>query len=275
MKNYSIIKNLNNSYITNKKLFYYLNSLLRTYNFNKISFKNISNKNQTKKDNLKSINTTTIINDNNTKNNNIITNLSPREFDFNISTLMQKYDEIEKQKKLNEKTLDNKIIELIKKKGPLTLEEYTQICLFDSEFGYYSTKDYVFGSKGDFITAPEISQLFGEMISIWLYKQLEEFGFPNKYDLLEIGPGRGFLATDIIRSFYNINMLNNNNKNLSSDKNTKDNEGEFNYYFIDMSPKLRKVQQENVYNCLVKLKMNPKYGTIKARENKGFINVRK
>ena len=202
------------------------------------------------------------------------TNLVTRSFEFDISKLMNRYEQIENKTKLNTScdNLDLKIINLIKEKGPLSIKEYTQMCLFDPEFGYYSTKDYVFGNKGDFITAPEISQLFGECISIWLYKQLEEFGFPDKIDLLELGPGRGFLAIDVIRSFYNINLINNHSNNNNNSNNIKSDK-EFNYYFVDMSSKLRKVQQENVFNCLVKLKLNPKYGVVKPKENKNSINV--
>jgi len=124
----------------------------------------------------------------------------------------------------------------IKISGPIALDDYIKICLYDKKYGYYTTKDYIFGEKGDFITAPEISQMFGESIAIFIYKILEDsFKFPKKWDLLEIGAGRGFLMADIIMSMIQFRKLNG-----------------MNVIIVETSDKLAKIQQENINNILLK-----------------------
>lgn len=80
----------------------------------------------------------------------------------------------------------------------MRLDEYMGLCLGHPEHGYYMTRD-PFGQKGDFITAPEISQIFGEMIGVWLINSWEKMGSPKPFNLLECGPGRGTLMSDILR----------------------------------------------------------------------------
>ena len=72
-------------------------------------------------------------------------------------------------------------------------------CLNNSEFGYYHTQT-VFGQRGDFITAPEISQMFGELLGLWLAQSWIEQDRPAQFTLLELGPGLGTLMVDILRS---------------------------------------------------------------------------
>ncbi|MBY7648967.1 MAG: TetR family transcriptional regulator [Candidatus Liberibacter europaeus] len=95
--------------------------------------------------------------------------------------------------------LTQKIVNLIKSNGPITVDQYFTLCLSDSEFGYYTTRD-PFGAFGDFITAPEISQIFGEMLAIFLILSWEKHGFPRWVRLVEMGPGRGTMMADIIRA---------------------------------------------------------------------------
>lgn len=83
--------------------------------------------------------------------------------------------------------------------GPLSVAEYMTICLFHPEHGYYSTRD-PFGTQGDFITAPEISQMFGELIALSLAQTWMDQGQPAKIALVELGPGRGTLMADILRT---------------------------------------------------------------------------
>jgi len=102
--------------------------------------------------------------------------------------------------------------EEILSKGPITFHHYMDRCLLHEQHGYYMKKD-VFNTKGDFITSPEISQMFGEMIGVWclsLLGKINAIDLDNlrkpangqakkKYGLLEFGPGRGTLMIDIIR----------------------------------------------------------------------------
>lgn len=87
---------------------------------------------------------------------------------------------------------------LIKEKGPISVADYMAYCLGAPEHGYYRKKDPL-GKEGDFITAPEISQVFGEVIGAWLIDQWIRLGKPNPFILLEAGPGRGTLMADILR----------------------------------------------------------------------------
>jgi len=89
------------------------------------------------------------------------------------------------------------LIQRIKATGPLTLAEYMTDCLLHPEHGYYSTRD-PFGAGGDFTTAPEISQMFGEMIGLCMAQAWMDQGKPD-FVLAEIGPGRGTLMADILR----------------------------------------------------------------------------
>ncbi len=82
--------------------------------------------------------------------------------------------------------------------GPISVADYFSACLGDPEFGYYRTRD-PFGAAGDFTTAPEISQLFGELIGIFLIEAWKAHGRPAGTRLVEIGPGRGTLMADAQR----------------------------------------------------------------------------
>lgn len=88
--------------------------------------------------------------------------------------------------------------ERIQAKAPMRLDHYIEHCLWDPKDGYYATKT-VFGSTGDFITAPEISQIFGEIIGLWCISKWHELGCPNECILVELGAGRGTLMRDILR----------------------------------------------------------------------------
>ena len=94
--------------------------------------------------------------------------------------------------------LADKIKNLIKLNGPISVTDYFALCLADPEHGYYRTRE-PFGQSGDFITAPEISQLFGEMIGVFLVHAWQQHGSPTPVNLVEIGPGRGTMMLDIMR----------------------------------------------------------------------------
>ncbi|MGI9380375.1 MAG: class I SAM-dependent methyltransferase, partial [Methyloligellaceae bacterium] len=74
-----------------------------------------------------------------------------------------------------------------------------ELCLSHPQHGYYQSR-YPFGRDGDFITAPEISQIFGEMIGIWILSVWQLLGAPQSFNLVEVGPGRGTLMSDILRT---------------------------------------------------------------------------
>lgn len=94
--------------------------------------------------------------------------------------------------------LAQKIKSIIRLNGPLSVTDYFSLCLADPEHGYYRIRE-PFGRSGDFVTAPEISQLFGEMIGIFLVNAWERHGSPAPVILAEIGPGRGTMMADILR----------------------------------------------------------------------------
>ncbi|WP_137130314.1 class I SAM-dependent methyltransferase [Rhizobium sp. FY34] len=94
--------------------------------------------------------------------------------------------------------LAEKIKTLIRMNGPISVTDYFALCLADPDHGYYKTRD-PFGVNGDFITAPEISQLFGEMLGIFMVHAWQQHGMPTPVNLVEIGPGRGTLMLDMLR----------------------------------------------------------------------------
>jgi len=83
--------------------------------------------------------------------------------------------------------------------GPITLADYMATCLMHPEMGYYATRDPL-GAAGDFTTAPEISQMFGELLGLCLAQTWLDQGRPAPFALAELGPGRGTLMADILRA---------------------------------------------------------------------------
>ena len=96
-------------------------------------------------------------------------------------------------------TLKDLIARRINAEGPMSLADYMSTCLLHPDHGYYATRD-PFGEKGDFITAPEISQMFGELIGLSLAQSWMDQGRPSSFILAELGPGRGTLMADILRA---------------------------------------------------------------------------
>ena len=83
--------------------------------------------------------------------------------------------------------------------GPMPVGEYMALCLGDPTHGYYMTRDPL-GARGDFITAPEISQMFGELIGLWMAAVWKQMGAPEQIRIIELGPGRGTLMNDAMRA---------------------------------------------------------------------------
>jgi len=94
--------------------------------------------------------------------------------------------------------LKRKLQLLIEANGPMTVADYMAHCLGDPVHGYYMTRD-PFGAGGDFTTAPEVSQMFGEIVGAWLSEAWRMSGRPSPARLVELGPGRGTLMADILR----------------------------------------------------------------------------
>jgi NADH dehydrogenase [ubiquinone] 1 alpha subcomplex assembly factor 7 len=95
--------------------------------------------------------------------------------------------------------LEKEIRRLIAAAGPMPVAEYMRLCLTHPQHGYYVTRD-PFGAGGDFITAPEISQMFGELIGVWLAAVWARMGAPENVRVIELGPGRGTLMIDALRA---------------------------------------------------------------------------
>jgi NADH dehydrogenase [ubiquinone] 1 alpha subcomplex assembly factor 7 len=93
--------------------------------------------------------------------------------------------------------------ERIRHQGPLSVREYMAACLYDPDHGYYRTRTAI-GRQGDFITAPEVSQVFGELIGLWSAVVWQQMGSPASFDLIEIGPGRGTLMRDALRAVRRV-----------------------------------------------------------------------
>lgn len=119
--------------------------------------------------------------------------------------------------------------EKIRSDGPISVGAYMAQCLGQPQHGYYMRGD-VFGTDGDFTTAPEVSQLFGEMLAIWVMLQYQQMGSPLEIQLVEIGPGRGTLMRDIWRG-------------LSAMPDLRD---RLQIHLVEFSPALQKIQRETL-----------------------------
>ena len=96
-------------------------------------------------------------------------------------------------------SLAEEIAARIARGGPITVADYMADCLLHPTKGYYTTRQ-VFGRQGDFTTAPEISQMFGELVGLWLAQAWLDQGRPAPFTLAELGPGRGTLMADALRA---------------------------------------------------------------------------
>ena len=131
--------------------------------------------------------------------------------------------------------IETKIKDLIKKSGPISLSKYMEICLWDDENGYY-TSNQVLGRHGDFITSPEISQTFGELIGLWALSFYQKFIDNKRLCITELGSGRGTLLRDAIRTICLV---------------TK-NKVDLDITILEKSERLIALQKENLKNKNIK-----------------------
>jgi SAM-dependent MidA family methyltransferase len=99
--------------------------------------------------------------------------------------------------------LAERLARLIAAAGPISVADYMAACLFDPQHGYYTTRE-PFGAQGDFVTAPEVSQMFGELVAVRLMDMWEAAGRPPAPVVAEIGPGRGTLMRDMVRTLSQL-----------------------------------------------------------------------
>ncbi len=135
----------------------------------------------------------------------------------------------------------NRILrELIGRDGPITVAEYMELALSHPEHGYYTTRE-PFGASGDFTTAPEVSQMFGELIGLWLGVAWRNMGRPDSVHLIELGPGRGTLMKDILRAARGVSGF---RETIS-------------VTLVEMSDRLIEVQRETLRGAEISIQWQP------------------
>jgi NADH dehydrogenase [ubiquinone] 1 alpha subcomplex assembly factor 7 len=125
--------------------------------------------------------------------------------------------------------LESEIRRLITIAGPMPVAEYMRLALTHPRHGYYVTRDPI-GASGDFITAPEISQMFGELIGLWMAAVWQQMGAPENVRIVELGPGRGTLMIDALRAARVV----------------KDFQPAIVLHFVEINPKLKEMQQRRL-----------------------------
>jgi NADH dehydrogenase [ubiquinone] 1 alpha subcomplex assembly factor 7 len=120
---------------------------------------------------------------------------------------------------------------IIRADGPIELSQYVQLCLWHDQHGYYATRQ-VLGKDGDFITAPEISQVFGELIGLWAAVVWQSMGSPSAFTLVEAGPGRGTLMADALRATAKVPGFH----------------GAMTVHLVEASPTLKALQEARLAN---------------------------
>jgi NADH dehydrogenase [ubiquinone] 1 alpha subcomplex assembly factor 7 len=143
--------------------------------------------------------------------------------------------------------LQAEIRRLIAVAGPMLVADYMRLCLTHPQYGYYLTHE-VIGAAGDFITAPEISQMFGEIVGVWMATVWRQMGAPENVRVIELGPGRGTLMADalravqIVKGFRTAIVL----------------------HLVEISPKLQEAQQRRLEGIGVPILWHPTLADVPA-----------
>jgi len=127
--------------------------------------------------------------------------------------------------------LESEIRRLIGVAGPMPVAEYMRLCLTHPQYGYYINRDPL-GAGGDFVTSPEISQMFGELIGLWMAAVWQQMGAPDNVRVVELGPGRGTLMFDALRAAHVVKGF----------------REAVVVHLVEISPALQQVQQRRLQN---------------------------
>ncbi|KAK2889808.1 protein arginine methyltransferase NDUFAF7, mitochondrial isoform X1 [Channa argus] len=119
----------------------------------------------------------------------------------------------------------------IKATGPISVAEYMREVLTNPVTGYY-VRNNMLGPSGDFITSPEISQIFGELLGVWIISEWMGAGRPKQLQLVELGPGKGSLASDVLRVFSQLQSV--------------FGEASVSLHLVEVSPALSELQAQNL-----------------------------
>ena len=99
---------------------------------------------------------------------------------------------------LGEQNLREKIEDEIRERGPIPFSLYMEMCLYDPELGYYSRNAEQFGKAGDFYTSSDVHAVFGRLLARQFEEMWRALGSPAQIEILELGPGRGLFARDVL-----------------------------------------------------------------------------
>jgi len=143
-------------------------------------------------------------------------------------------------------TLKQRIIRQIGLTGPVSVADYMAMCLFDPDAGYYTTRE-PFGREGDFITAPEVSQMFGELAGVWCVSAWQAMGSPAAFILCEMGPGRGTLMQDVLRTALKL---------------APDFIAAAQIRMVEISPRLAQIQKETLAASGLEIQWHAQFGDL-------------
>lgn len=154
----------------------------------------------------------------------------------------------ERQEPPREDALLRELCSKIRFGGPMPLSHYMTEALTNPQHGYYTRKEHVLGAKGDFVTSPEISQMFGECLGVWIVNEWGKMVRPDAaVNLVELGPGKGTLMDDVLRTVAKLSP-----ESLAG----------INVHLVEVSDVLRKTQRATLcgYETKVETSKDPRTG---------------